>query len=183
MLCVHYSRVTLRLEFLSVLINGHSHGLVIYEQQKVCPFFYERRYYRAGFLTELEFPTVIFSDFVRLCKFTELCVCGKYNIYTRLDNLLKSVKKLRKFLFFVNVAITVAEILNTVLTRLCADMLNTKIFSPVDCVNHKSTARLILDDLLEFLAEHRPRCGSRKSLNLHIIGASFGVDKQRIRKH
>ena len=67
-------------------------------------------------------------------------MCGKHNIDTSVNQIFKAVQKSAELLFFVNISVSVAEIFNAFLAVLCTDVINAKLFCPVDCINNNRLA-------------------------------------------
>ena len=157
MLCVHNALTALRLELVAFLVSLHRYSLIVGKEHHICPFLDERRDLRAGLFAELQLPAVVFAEFVGLTEFAKLGVCGQYHVHPAVDQLLQTVEETSEFLFFVNIAVTIAEILDTLLAVGGADIVQAKLLRPVDCINNKRLANgRIRLDVGDLIFEHRP---------------------------
>ena len=83
----------------------------------------------------------------------------------------------------VGIAFAVAEGLDAGLLVLLADMGNTELFSPIRRIDYQRLADIRRDgDLVHDGDELVPRLGFLHAADVHLGGAAFGVDEERIRK-
>ena len=180
---IHDALAALCLELLPFVVRLHGERLVVREQHHVRPFFDERRDLAAGLLAELHLVAVIRPHFVRLFKFAHLCVRGQHDVYARLHDFLQTVEKPPEFLFFVYIAVTVAEVFNALLLVSAANIVDAQLLRPVDCIDDECAAHLrVLLDVCKLLPQHLPACGLVHAAHVHIFRTALGVDEQRVRE-
>ena len=177
---VHYTVTALSLELLAVLIHSYCICFVVCKQHHICPLFHKRRYLRRSFLAEFQFPAVISTKLVRLFKLSHLSVSRKHNVDTAVNYLLQEIKELAYLLFFVNIAVAVAEIFNAFFLMCRADRFNAKLFSPIKCINDKGLAEPAVHSFLYLVFEHFPACWLRKTSDVQLLCTALCINKYRV---
>ncbi|MNZ96209.1 hypothetical protein D3C78_1153930 [compost metagenome] len=158
MMCrVHGPGSALSLVLLAVLIHGNAEGLIINEENHICPFLDEWSSAAPGLLPKLELIAIIGSHFVRLFELHNLCVSSQDNIDARIHYVLKQIQKPSYLFRNVGIALTVSEIFYPTFVMSSADTVYTKHFCPINGVDDKATeSGSLLLYPLDMLLEHLP---------------------------
>ena len=168
--------------FFTVFIRSYGNNLIICKEYQISPLLYKRCYIIGSFLSELHFPTVVASHFVRLFKLTESSVSCQYDIDTGVYYRFKSREKAFKLFFFISPAVPPAEIFNAFLPCSITYTFYAKLFRPVYCINNKCLARTLRSYEFKLRKKELPARRLIETCNVHFFGAALGVNKQWVGK-
>ena len=97
---------------------------------------------------------------------------------TAAHDLLQEIQQTAKLLRQIDIAFSIAHILNAAQLLVGADTGNAQLLRPVGGIDHQRGAHArVAADVLNLLHEHRPAGGLIRAGHVHVPGRALGVDE------